>query len=117
MSSLNGKVYVVTGGLTGIGLETSLVLALRGADLLISARDIPRAQAALRKLEETHPMVAERVTMFEADFSTMLGARKAAERVLALTTRLDGLLNGIGRLVDVPWSVNEEGIELSVAVK
>ncbi|ORY78896.1 hypothetical protein BCR35DRAFT_332227 [Leucosporidium creatinivorum] len=116
MSSLHGKVYVVTGGLTGIGLQTSLVLALRGADLLISARDIPRAQTALRKLEESHPSIAKRVTIFAADFSTMDGSRKGAERVMELTTRLDGLINGVGRLIDVPWSVNEEGIELSMAV-
>ncbi|WP_425586680.1 oxidoreductase [Streptomyces rameus] len=44
---LRGRVAVVTGGYSGIGLETSRVLRAAGAEVVVPARDPERARAAL----------------------------------------------------------------------
>jgi NAD(P)-dependent dehydrogenase (short-subunit alcohol dehydrogenase family) len=44
---LSGKTAVVTGGYSGIGLETARVLALRGARVIVPVRDPAKAEAAL----------------------------------------------------------------------
>ncbi|MFJ9116987.1 oxidoreductase [Streptomyces sp. NPDC102394] len=44
---LTGKVAIVTGGYSGIGLETARVLRSAGAEVLVPARDLRRARAAL----------------------------------------------------------------------
>ncbi|WP_406437932.1 oxidoreductase [Streptomyces sp. NBC_01613] len=45
---LTGKVAVVTGGYSGIGLETARVLRSAGAEVVVPARDLERARAALK---------------------------------------------------------------------
>ncbi|MEW5737549.1 MAG: SDR family NAD(P)-dependent oxidoreductase [Myxococcota bacterium] len=49
---LDGKLALVTGGNAGVGLETSLGLARRGADVVIAARREEEGRAAARRLEE-----------------------------------------------------------------
>ena len=44
---LTGRVAVVTGGYSGIGLETVRVLRAAGAEIVVPARDVTRARAAL----------------------------------------------------------------------
>ncbi|MGW4515840.1 oxidoreductase [Streptomyces sp. NPDC004393] len=55
---LTGKVAVVTGGYSGIGLETTRVLRAAGAEVVVPARDVERARAALRDVGgvEVKPM-------------------------------------------------------------
>ncbi|MFC8513116.1 oxidoreductase [Streptomyces sp. NPDC057257] len=45
---LTGKVAIVTGGYSGIGLETARVLRSAGAEVVVPARDLERARAALK---------------------------------------------------------------------
>lgn len=45
--NLRGKLAIVTGGYSGLGLETVRVLAAAGAAVLVPARDTARAKAAL----------------------------------------------------------------------
>ncbi|MEU6548898.1 oxidoreductase [Streptomyces sp. NPDC046915] len=55
---LAGKVAIVTGGYSGIGLETSRVLRAAGAEVVVPARDPERARTALKELDgvEVAPM-------------------------------------------------------------
>lgn len=48
---LTGKVAVVTGGYSGIGLETVRVLRAAGAEVVVPARDTERARAALKGID------------------------------------------------------------------
>src|SRR5918993_1030161 len=45
---LTGKTAIVTGGNTGIGLETTKVLAAAGATVIVPARDIQKAKTNLQ---------------------------------------------------------------------
>jgi hypothetical protein len=47
---LDGTTAIVTGGYAGIGLETTRVLAAAGAHVIVPARDIAKATAALSGL-------------------------------------------------------------------
>jgi NAD(P)-dependent dehydrogenase (short-subunit alcohol dehydrogenase family) len=54
---LSGKVAVVTGGYSGLGRETARTLRLAGARVIVPARDVARAAAALAGIEaEVEPM-------------------------------------------------------------
>ncbi|MFG2352300.1 oxidoreductase [Streptomyces sp. NPDC048521] len=55
---LTGKVAIVTGGYSGIGLETSRVLRAAGAEVVVPARDPARARAALAQVDgvQVEPM-------------------------------------------------------------
>ncbi|KNB06245.1 hypothetical protein FOXG_07020 [Fusarium oxysporum f. sp. lycopersici 4287] len=53
MPDLNGKVAVVTGGSSGIGLETVRFLARKGAKVYLTTRSEARARQARDKLTKT----------------------------------------------------------------
>ncbi|KOV64190.1 oxidoreductase [Streptomyces sp. MMG1121] len=55
---LTGRVAIVTGGSSGIGLETARVLRAAGAEVVVPARDPERARAALKEVDcvEVEPM-------------------------------------------------------------
>ena len=48
---LNGKIAIVTGGNTGIGLETVKTLANAGATVIVPARDIEKAKRNLQGID------------------------------------------------------------------
>jgi len=53
---LRGKTAIVTGGSAGIGLETTRALSSAGARVIVPARDVAKATAAVGKLGTVEPM-------------------------------------------------------------
>lgn len=50
--SLSGKIFIVTGANTGLGLETTRALVKRGATVILACRNIDRANEAIKKIRE-----------------------------------------------------------------
>lgn len=50
-ADLTGKIAIVTGGNTGIGLETTKTLATAGATVIVAARDIEKAKKNLEGID------------------------------------------------------------------
>lgn len=65
-----GRLAVVTGGSSGIGLALAHALAARGFDLLLVARDPEKLAAAAAELEHSHAIVA---STLPADLSSTDG--------------------------------------------
>lgn len=65
---LTGKIAIVTGGNTGIGLETTKVLAAAGATVIVPARDIEKAKKNLKGIQkvETETMDLTRPETIDA---------------------------------------------------
>ena len=76
---LRGKVALVTGGHSGIGLETTRVLSKAGAAVVVGARDVERARANLAKIGN-----AEVLPLDLASPSSIDSFADAHERPLAL---------------------------------
>lgn len=51
----HGRLAVVTGGTSGLGLETAIALAAHGARVVLTARDADRGRAALLPLLRAAP--------------------------------------------------------------
>ena len=86
---LGGKIAVVTGCTSGIGLETMRVLALRGAWVLGTSRSLERAEAACKGVPgKTSPLQLDL-----ADFDSVV---RCAETVRALESPIDILVLNAG---------------------
>ena len=59
---LNGKVAIVTGGYSGIGLETTRALAEAGARVIVPARSEDKAKAALAGVAGDVELIAQAAT-------------------------------------------------------
>ncbi len=107
-----GRTVLVTGANTGLGYETALVLAGRGARVLLGCRSIDRAQAARDRILTRHP-TAE-VDIVELDQGDLGSVRAAADRVLA-EERLDVLVNNAGIMMP-PRTLTTDGFEAQFGV-
>ncbi|MFI9648143.1 SDR family NAD(P)-dependent oxidoreductase [Streptomyces sp. NPDC052040] len=78
---LSGRIALVTGGYSGLGLETTKALASAGARVVVPARRRAAAEAALAGLD--------RVEVDELDLGDLESVRAFAERFLASGRTLD----------------------------
>lgn len=85
---LSGRIAVVTGGYSGIGLETTRALASAGATIIVPARDRPKAEAALRGLANA--------TIEPLDLIDPISIDHFATNMLARHDRIDMLINNAG---------------------
>lgn len=85
---LTGRYVVVTGGHSGLGLETTRVLAAAGADVLVAARNPVAAAAATQGIG--------RVTVAVLDLADLASVKDCAERLLADGRHIDMLINNAG---------------------
>ncbi len=68
-ADLGGKVALVTGGSSGLGAETVRALALAGADVVFTARNLDAGAAVLRAVEETGRGRARLLPLDLSDFA------------------------------------------------
>jgi NAD(P)-dependent dehydrogenase (short-subunit alcohol dehydrogenase family) len=105
----SGRVFVVTGANSGIGLEAARVLAGRGAHLVLACRDTGKAEIALTEILRAHPGAS--VEAMELDLASLDSVRKFAERFLAAHPRLDVLVNNAG-VMALPHRRTADGFEM-----
>ncbi|AUX29278.1 MULTISPECIES: oxidoreductase [Sorangium] len=108
-----GRVAVITGGNTGIGLETARALAERGATVVLACRDMERAGAAVAQIEARAPGAAVRAVRL--DLGSLASVREAAGELRAAYDRIDLLVNNAG-VLSFKREVTADGFELQLGV-
>ncbi len=86
---LTGKTAIVTGGYSGIGLETTRALAAKGAKVIVPVRDEAKAADNLSGVEGD-------VTSATMDLSDIASVRKFADAMCGSLSQLDLLINNAG---------------------
>lgn len=76
---LSGKVFIVTGGNSGIGKETCKQLLLKNAKVYLAARSESRAQAALDELRKETGRTA---IFHKLDLSDLDATKQSAQEFL-----------------------------------
>ena len=79
--NMKGKTCVVTGASSGIGFETALELARRGARVTLVSRSAERCQAAAARIRQETGNAE--VGYIAADLSLLAEVRRAAEEILS----------------------------------
>jgi WW domain-containing oxidoreductase len=95
-AELAGKVVLVTGGNSGIGLETCRVLALHGATVYVGARSAARAEEAIAAIRATVPSAPWQLRAFVADLGSLASIRAGVDAFLAENVPLHVLINNAG---------------------
>ena len=74
-----GRIFLVTGGTSGMGFEDAKALAGAGARVVIAARNPARGEDAIARIREAHP-VAE-VTFEAVDLADLASVRALGARL------------------------------------
>jgi NAD(P)-dependent dehydrogenase (short-subunit alcohol dehydrogenase family) len=106
MPDQSGRVAVVTGANTGIGLATAKALARAGATVVLACRDRARADAAAAETG------GEPVLL---DLGSLASVRAGAELIVAEHGRIDLLINNAGVMM-TPRGRTQDGFELQIGV-
>ncbi len=105
----SGRVAVVTGANSGLGLATALELARAGAEVVLACRDTAKGEAALRSIHDEAPGASAWVEAL--DLSSLASVRDFAERLGAARDGLDLLINNAGVMAP-PRRETADGFEL-----
>ncbi|XP_045446540.1 dehydrogenase/reductase SDR family member 13-like [Melitaea cinxia] len=109
---LDGKTVIVTGGTTGIGLETATDFAERGARVIIACPFQNEGEDALKLITEK---TENKDVVFKLlDLSSLASIRKFAADILDTEKRLDILINNAG--VGVGGETTDDGMNYIMRV-
>jgi NAD(P)-dependent dehydrogenase (short-subunit alcohol dehydrogenase family) len=108
---LRGRVAVVTGASSGLGVETARTLASRGATVVCAARDLDKAEAVARGIREATGNDAVEVVRLE--LGSLPSVRACAKDILARHPEIHLLLNNAG-VMACPLARTEQGFELQL---
>jgi NAD(P)-dependent dehydrogenase (short-subunit alcohol dehydrogenase family) len=109
MEDQTGRVAIVTGANTGIGLETARELARKGATVVIASRNEAKAEAAAQDIRRGEP--AGETVVLVLDLADLSSVKKFAGEFRGRFDRLDLLINNAGVMMP-PESKTADGFEL-----
>jgi NAD(P)-dependent dehydrogenase (short-subunit alcohol dehydrogenase family) len=110
---MKGKVVVITGATSGIGLVAAEKLAGMGARIVQIARDRERGEAAMKRLRELSSAIAH--SIYYADLSGLTQMRRVAAEIAAAEPRIDVLINNAGAIFSTR-QVTKDGLERTFAL-
>jgi len=108
----DGRIIIVTGANSGLGYENSLVLAKKGAKVIMACRNLKKANKAKDSIQKEVPNAD--LEVMEIDLSSLSSVRDFAIAYQSKYERLDVLNNNAGVMMP-PYSKTEDGFELQFA--
>ena len=106
---LTGKVAVITGATSGIGLESARELARAGARVVLAIRNMEKGRLAIEDIRREVPYA--QLDVIELNLSNLESVRSFAAKFNSQYDRLDILLNNAGIMM-VPYGLTDDGFEM-----
>jgi NAD(P)-dependent dehydrogenase (short-subunit alcohol dehydrogenase family) len=106
--NLSGHEAIVTGGASGIGVETARALALAGARVIIATRDAAKGEAVAATLRKETG--SAKIEFRPLDLASLQSVKSFVGDFLALRRELHLLINNAG-IMATPLTYTDAGIE------
>jgi retinol dehydrogenase-14 len=110
---LSSSTMIVTGGTSGIGLETAVGLSRSGANVVITARDAARGAAARARIRERS---GDDVDVMPLDLASLASVHAFADTFLERYPRLDVLVANAGVVTGEVRRQTADGFEMMMGV-
>jgi NAD(P)-dependent dehydrogenase (short-subunit alcohol dehydrogenase family) len=107
----SGRVALVTGGPSGIGFYISLMLAKKGAKVILTYRDFDKRQHAINKIVAEHPEA--KLSTVKLDLTDLKSVAACADEIKKGYQKLDLLINNAGVMVP-PFTQTLQGFESQI---
>ena len=107
---LDGKRVLVTGVSAGLGIETARALAAHGADVVGTARDLAKAEAATAQIRADASAGGGSFELAELDLASLASVRACADRLVADGRPFDIVITNAGVMAS-PFGQTADGFE------
>lgn len=107
-----GLTAIITGASSGLGAETTRVLALRGVRVVMAVRNVNAGKVVKEAILREAP--AAEIDITALDVSSLGSVRKFASEYISSGRPLSILINNAG-IMATPFKLSEDGIEMQFA--
>lgn len=108
---LNGKIVIITGGNSGLGLDSAKAMTAAGAKVIIACRSAAKGLEAKNEIKKLTPNGL--VEVMELDLMNLASVRKFANEFKAKYQQLNVLLNNAGIMIP-PYQLTADGFESQI---
>lgn len=117
LPSQKGKIFIVTGGASGVGHQLAAILYQAGGKIYIAGRSEANAQKAIREIVSSahETAAAGQLEYLPLELENLSSIKFAAEAFQSKESRLDVLWNNAGVSLPPVGSVSKQGHELQIA--
>jgi NAD(P)-dependent dehydrogenase (short-subunit alcohol dehydrogenase family) len=91
---MKGKVVIITGANTGLGKESALLLALKGAEVILACRSLEKGETAKQEILNHNSLAKVHVRVL--DLQDLASIKQFAKNFSNDFVRLDVLINNAG---------------------
>jgi len=112
--NLTGKLAIITGGSSGIGVETIRAFAQKGAHVINAVRDTSKANSIIEEIKKsTGNNLVETVAV---DLASLKSVRSFSEEILKRNQPIHYLLLNAGVMMPAERTLTEDGFEIQFQV-
>ena len=94
---LQGKVFLITGCSSGLGVETARALYATGADLYLTVRDVDKGRAVASEIQASESGPRGKIELLHLELDSLQSVRKCAADFLEKSKQLNVLINNAGK--------------------
>ncbi|EXF85128.1 hypothetical protein CFIO01_12053 [Colletotrichum fioriniae PJ7] len=109
-----GRVFIITGGASGIGLELCEILYAANATVYIATRSSEKIATAVNSIKALQPLSNGKLEPLVLDLADLATVKPAVESFLAKESRLDVLVHNAGVMMPPQGSTTAQGHELQI---
>lgn len=109
--SQTGTLAVIT-GTGGLGYETALVLAQKGAEVIVAGRNDAKGRTAIEKIQSLHP--GAKVRFERVDLASLASVATFADRLTSEGRGIDLLINNAGVMALATRQTTADGFEMQL---
>ncbi|CAL8469736.1 g9278 [Coccomyxa elongata] len=111
INQLTDKVFIITGGSSGIGIETARAIYATGALVYITARDLKKGQEVADDIKASLPNSKGKIDVLKLELDSLQSVRDCAADFLGKSKQLNVLINNAG-IMACPEGKTKDGFEL-----
>ena len=109
-AKLDGKTVIITGGNSGIGLETAVDLAKRNARVILACRSVEKGEKAAVDVRKRSGN--DNVVFAQLDLASLDSIRQFAAKILEEEPQIDILINNAGVMIIPERRLTKDGFEM-----
>lgn len=96
IDKLQGKVFLITGGSSGIGIETARAIYATGAHVYITARDIKKGQEVADEIAASNPDSKGKIEVLKLELDSLQSVKECAADFQSKSKQLNVLIENAG---------------------